>query len=78
MRLGSQVIITSNIPETVLRLEALQQGERFVKIIKEDTFLVEDAKLAIEKAYMAVKRPPLSFLQPKHSLPLSRTNFSKS
>ena len=43
MRLVSQVIISSDIDDTVSKLEALQQNERFVKIIKEDTFLVEDA-----------------------------------
>ena len=43
MRLVSQVIISSNIDDTVIKLEALQQNERFVKIIREDNFLVEDA-----------------------------------
>ena len=50
MRLISQVIISSDIDDTVKKLEALQENELFVNIIKEDTFLVEDAKLAIEKS----------------------------
>ena len=77
MRLGSQVIITSNIPETVLRLEALQQGERFVKIIKEDTFLVEDAKLAIEKAYMASEETTIIILAAKTFSPIVQNKLLK-
>jgi DNA polymerase-3 subunit delta' len=77
MRLGSQVIITSNIPETVLRLEALQQGERFVKIIKEDTFLVEDAKLAIEKAYMASEETTIIILAAKTFSPIVQHKLLK-
>jgi DNA polymerase-3 subunit delta' len=53
MKLESQVIITSHIDDTVARLEALRKDERIIKIIKEDRFLVDDAKLAIEKAYIA-------------------------
>ncbi len=77
MRLGSQVIITSNIPETVLKLEALQQGERFVKIIKEDTFLVEDAKLAIEKAYMASEETTVIILAAKSFSPVVQNKLLK-
>jgi len=77
MRLGSQVIITSNIPETVLKLEALQQGERFVKIIKEDTFLVEDAKLAIEKAYMASEETTIIILAAKTFSPIVQNKLLK-
>lgn len=54
MRLGSQVIITSRFEETLAQLQDLaQENERFVPIIREGNFLVEDAKLAIEKAYLA-------------------------
>ena len=54
MRLISQAIITSRFEETIeaLRAEA-KNGERFEIIVKEDKFLIEDASLAIEKAYMA-------------------------
>jgi len=54
MRLGSQVIITSRFEETLEQLKDLAtRNERFVPIIREGNFLVEDAKLAIEKAYLA-------------------------
>jgi len=53
MRLTSQVIITSHPEETIAELEALRTDELIVKIIKEDRFLIDDAKLAIEKAYIA-------------------------
>jgi len=55
MRLSSQVIITSQLETTIAQLESLRRDEQIIKIIKEDKFLVEDAKLAIEKAYMASK-----------------------
>jgi len=55
MRLSSQVIITSQLETTIAQLESLRRDEHIIKIIKEDKFLVEDAKLAIEKAYMASK-----------------------
>jgi len=54
MRLQSQIIITTRIEETVARLKALAEGdEQFVTILREGNFLVEDVKLAIEKAYLA-------------------------
>ncbi len=54
MRLGSQVIITSHFEETLAQLQDLaQENERFVPLIREGNFLVEDARLAIEKAYLA-------------------------
>jgi len=55
MRLSSQVIITSQLETTIAQLESLRRDEQIIKIIKEDKFLVEDTKLAIEKAYMASK-----------------------
>jgi len=53
LTLTSQVIITQDIEETVRQLESLRKEERIVKIVKEENFLVDDAKVAIEKAYMA-------------------------
>ncbi|MBN2767660.1 MAG: DNA polymerase III subunit delta' [Campylobacterales bacterium] len=53
MQLISQVIITENIDETLLALEAQKKDEIIHKIVKEDNFAIEDAKLAIEKAYIA-------------------------
>lgn len=77
MRLTSQVIITVNIDDTVSKLEALQQDERFVKIIKEDTFLVEDAKLAIEKAYMASEEMTVIILAAKTFSPIVQNKLLK-
>jgi len=77
MNLSSQVIITANIDDTILKLEALQQGERFVKIIKEDTFLVEDAKLAIEKAYMASEETTVIILAAKTFSPVVQNKLLK-
>lgn len=53
MRLISQVIITQHPEDIILKLERLTTKERVIKIVKEDNFLVEDVKLAIEKAYIA-------------------------
>ncbi len=77
MRLVSQVIISSDIDDTVSKLEALQQNERFVKIIKEDTFLVEDAKLAIEKAYMASEETTIILLAAKTFSPVVQNKLLK-
>jgi DNA polymerase-3 subunit delta' len=77
MRLTSQVIITANIDDTVCKLEALQKNERFVKIIKEDTFLVEDAKLAIEKAYMASEEITVIILAAKTFSPVVQNKLLK-
>ena len=77
MRLTSQVIISSDIDDTVSKLEALQQNERFVKIIKEDTFLVDDAKLAIEKAYMASEETTIILLGAKTFSPVVQNKLLK-
>ena len=67
MRLSliSQVIITQDIPATVKRLESLATQEQFVKILKEESFLVEDVKLAIEKAYLASQEQTILLLGAK-------------
>lgn len=77
MRLVSQVIISSNIDDMVIQLEALQQNERFVKIIKEDNFLVEDAKLAIEKAYIASDETTVIILAAKTFSPVVQNKLLK-
>ena len=77
MRLVSQVIISSDIDDTVIQLEALQKNERFVKIIKEDTFLVEDAKLAIEKAYMASEETTIIVIAAKTFSPVVQNKLLK-
>jgi len=54
MRIRSQVIVTSDPVSAIEELErAAEASDRFVKIEKEDRLLVEDAQMAIEKAYLA-------------------------
>jgi len=52
MRLTSQLLITSDIDVALEKLEDIKTDEQFIKIISYDNFLVDDAKLAIEKAYI--------------------------
>ena len=75
--LSSQVIITSDIEGTIFKLEAFRTTERFVKIIKEDAFLVEDAKLAIEKAYMASEETTIIILAAKSFSPIVQNKLLK-
>ncbi len=84
LTLNSQVIISENIDETILKLEALANNERFVKIIKQksnddknDSFLVEDAKLAIEKAYMASEERTIIILAAKTFSPIVQNKLLK-
>ena len=77
MRLISQVIITTKINETIQKLEDLRTTERFVKIVKEDNFLVEDAKLAIEKAYMASEETTVIILAAKMFSPVVQNKLLK-
>jgi DNA polymerase-3 subunit delta' len=84
LTLNSQVIITEHIDETVLKLEALASDERFVKIIKRksnddknDSFLVDDAKLAIEKAYMASEERTIIILAAKTFSPVVQNKLLK-
>ncbi len=84
LTLNSQVIISENIDETILKLEALANNERFVKIIKQksnddknDSFLVEDAKMAIEKAYMASEETTIIILAAKTFSPIVQNKLLK-
>ncbi len=77
MRLISQVIITSDIEGTIAKLEVSKTTERFVKIVKEDAFLVEDAKLAIEKAYMASEETTVIILAAKIFSPIVQNKLLK-
>ncbi len=84
LTLNSQVIISENIDETILKLESLANDERFVKIIKQknnddknDSFLVEDAKLAIEKAYMASEERTIIILAAKTFSPIVQNKLLK-
>ena len=55
MRLQGQVIITSKFEDTLLYLKSIaKDNQKFVPIIAEKiSFSVDEAKLAIEKAYLA-------------------------
>jgi len=76
--LTSQVIITADIDETVLKLEALQQNERIVKILEDEkAFSVDDAKLAIEKAYMASEEKTIIILSAKIFSPIVQNKLLK-
>ncbi len=69
MILHSQVIITTHFDDTITKLRNLAiDNETFVVIQREGNFLVDDVKLAIEKAYMAS--------QEKTIIVLAADNFS--
>jgi len=65
MRLISQVIITKYPEDTILKLEKLTANERIIKIVKEDSFSVEDVEFAIEKAYITSSVPTIIILSAK-------------
>jgi DNA polymerase-3 subunit delta' len=77
LELTSQVLITSQIEETIKALEAIQSDERIVKIVKEDNFLVEDAALAIEKAYLASEETTVIILAAKLFSPVVQNKLLK-
>ena len=78
MKLISQVIVTSSIDETVTMLDKLCISERMVKIIEEDkSFSVEDAKIAIEKAYMASEEITVIVLGAKIFSPIVQNKLLK-
>jgi DNA polymerase-3 subunit delta' len=81
MTLNSQVLISSDIAGTIEKLRSLRTDERFVEIIKldpkDDTFKVEDAKLAIEKAYMASEETTVIILAAKTFSPIVQNKLLK-
>jgi len=78
MNLTSQVIISSRIDQTIATLEALQTTERIVKILEEDkAFSVDDAKKAIEKAYMASEETTVIILGAKTFSPIVQNKLLK-
>lgn len=103
MTLSSQVIISSNIVNTILELEKLRTDESIVEIIspslaeslngdsedvqseyriqrivtQKDTFRVEDAKIVIEKAYMASEEKSIIILAATNFLPLIQNKLLK-
>ncbi|CAA6805576.1 MAG: DNA poymerase III subunit delta' (EC [uncultured Sulfurovum sp.] len=77
MKLHSGVLISTNIEETVGLLESKRTTERLVKILKEDAFLVEDAKLVIEKAYMASEETTVIIMAAKSFAPVVQNKLLK-
>jgi len=81
MTLNSQVLISSDIAGTIEKLRSLRTDERFVEIVKldpkDDTFKVEDAKLAIEKAYMASEETTVIILAAKTFSPIVQNKLLK-
>jgi len=79
--LHSQVIISQDIARTVEMVRALGTDERFVEISKldpkESTFKVEDAQLAIEKAYMASEETTIIILAAKTFSPIVQNKLLK-
>lgn len=77
LQLTSQVIIASNIEEAISLLEQQQENERIIKIVKEDSFLVEDAALAVEKAYLASEETTVIILAAKLFSPVVQNKLLK-
>ncbi len=77
LMLTSQVIVTQDIEETLNKLEALRHDERIVKIVKEDAFLVDDARVAIEKAYMASEALTVIIMAAKTFSPVVQNKLLK-
>jgi len=77
-KLTSQVIVTSNIDETIMMLESLRKNERIVKIMEEDkVFSVKDAQVAIEKSYMASEETTVIILSAKIFSPIVQNKLLK-
>ena len=78
MRLISQVLITNDMDGAIAALESSVTTERIVKIREgEKAFSVEDAKLAIEKAYMASEETTVIILTAKVFTPLVQNKLLK-
>ena len=77
MRLNSKVIITSYPENTISNIESLITNQRLVKIIKDENFLVEDVRLAIEKAYIASSVPTIIILSAKEFSPIIQNRLLK-
>lgn len=66
MRIQSQVVIGSDIDGIISKLkETAESDDRFIIISKENNFLMEDAALAIEKAYLSSKERVIIILSAK-------------
>jgi len=62
MRLTSQVLITQDIEGAIKQLERLKVDENIIHIINEKQFLVDDVKLALEKAYLTSRNRDIIIL----------------
>ena len=78
MILTSQVIISSDIDNTIALIEAYKTNERIVKIIEEEkAFSVKDAQQVIEKAYMASEETTVIILAAKIFSPIVQNKLLK-
>ncbi len=77
MRLESQVVITSKIETCIASLEALVTTERIIKIIEEEEFKLDNAKLVIEKAYIASEVLTVIVMGAKIFSPLAQNKLLK-
>ena len=78
MTLTSQVIISSDIDNTIALIEAHKTNERIVKIIEEEkAFSVKDAQQVIEKAYMASEETTVIILAAKIFSPIVQNKLLK-
>jgi DNA polymerase-3 subunit delta' len=76
LQLQGQVIITEDIPKTIEEVKALLTNERLV-VIAEESFKVEHANLAIEKAYMASKELTIILLSSDIFTPIIQNRLLK-
>ncbi len=78
MTLTSQVIVTAQIEETIVMLEAQRTTERIVKILEEEkAFSVDNAKTVIAKAYMASEETTVIILAAKIFSPVVQNKLLK-
>jgi len=77
VRLQSQVLITQYPDKTISKIESLITNQRLIKIVKEEQFLVEDTRLAIEKAYIASAVPTIIILSAKEFSPIIQNRLLK-
>jgi DNA polymerase-3 subunit delta' len=76
LQLQGQVIVTQDTARMVESLSALVTTERFVTIV-EESFKVEHANLAIEKAYIASKEPTVILLASDIFTPIIQNKLLK-
>ena len=78
MTFTSQVRITTDFEQAILSIEAQRTTETIVKIVESDkAFSVDDAKLAIEKAYLASEETMVIILAGKIFSPIVQNKLLK-